>query len=145
MKAKDLEEYVKSKGKDKEKEVEEPVDQSATIENLAARVFAARDAAHREHWKTNSIAKHEALGSFYGDVIEQIDTIIELDQGMYGLIGAFEVEDSQPNDIISFLRDEAKWIESNRDKFSKCQAVLNQIDELTGIYLRTVYKLTNLL
>ena len=35
------------------------------IEELIARVFATRNAAHLEHWRTKSIAAHEALGEFY--------------------------------------------------------------------------------
>jgi len=126
-------------------EVEEPVDNSTTIENLAARVFAARNIAHREHWKTNSIARHEALGEFYDGIVDAIDEIIEVDQGMYGLIGGFEVEDQKVDDIVAFIKGEADWIVQNRDKFSKCQPVLNLIDGLLAIYLRTAYKLTNLL
>lgn len=117
------------------------------IEQLAARVFSARNAAHREHLKVKgagSYAAHVALGAFYDDVIGAIDSIIETDQGMYGLIGDFSVEDVKPTDFAKFIRDEAIWIELNRDKFSKCAATLALIDDLTAIYLRTAYKLTNL-
>lgn len=133
------------KSKKGEKEVEEPLDNSATIENLAARVFSARNISHREHWKTKSTARHEALGDFYDSIIPAIDEIVEVHQGMYGLIDDFEVEDQQAVDIVSFIKSEAEWIESNRDKFSKCAAVLALIDDLTAIYARTAYKLANLL
>lgn len=128
-----------------EKEVEEPVDKTASIENLAARVFAARNISHREHWETKSIARHEALEAFYDAIIPAIDEIIEVHQGMYGLIGDFEVEDQQGVEIVAFIKSEAEWIESNRDKFSKCSAVLALIDDLTAIYARTAYKLAQLL
>ena len=85
-----------------------------------------------------------ALGAFYEDVIEAIDTVIEVDQGAYGLIADFTIEDIKPDDFAKFIRDEAAWIELNRDKFSKCNAVLALIDDLTAVYLRTAYKLTNL-
>ena len=117
------------------------------IEQLIARVFSARNAAHREHLKVKgagSFAKHMALGEFYDEIIEAIDSIIEVDQGMYGLIGDFSIEDVNPTDFAKFVREEAIWIEFNRDKFSKCNATLALIDDLTAIYLRTAYKLTNL-
>lgn len=34
------------------------------LEELIMRVFAARNAAHLEHWRTKSYAQHVALGSF---------------------------------------------------------------------------------
>ena len=114
------------------------------INQLAARVFSARNAAHRAHLATKSFSEHSALGAFYDDVICAIDSIIEVDQGMYGIIGDFTVEDVKPADFAKFAREEAIWIELNRDKFSKCAATLALIDDLTAIYLRTAYKLTNL-
>jgi hypothetical protein len=117
------------------------------LEQLAARVFAARNITHRAHWAAKgagSYAEHIALGEFYDGVIDAIDSIIEVDQGMYGLIADFTVEDSKPTDMAKYLRDEGAWIEANRANFSKCSAVLNLIDGLSAIYLRTSYKLTNL-
>ena len=114
------------------------------IEELASRVFAARNIAHREHWKTKGFAAHEALGEFYDGVIDAIDELIEVEQGMYGLIGDFSVTDSKPTDIAAYIRAEAKWMEANRAKFSECSAVLALVDDLVAAYLRTAYKLTNL-
>jgi hypothetical protein len=114
------------------------------IEELAGRVFQARNIAHREHLRTDSFSKHMALGSFYDDVIESIDEIIEVYQGRHELIGDFIVQDKSPKNVTAYLIEEAAWIENNRGKFDTCPAVLNLIDGLAAIYLRTVYKLTNL-
>jgi len=139
---------AKSKGEYKEKESEEQSENVQNnphpIEQLVARVFAARNAAHREHIKTKSFAQHMALGSFYDAIIGKVDEIIETDQGMYGLIGDFSVEDVKPTDFAKFVREEAIWMETNREKFSKCAATLALVDELTAIYLQAAYKLTNL-
>jgi len=115
------------------------------IEQLAMRVMQARNVAHKEHLKTSSYAQHMALGSFYEDVIGVLDDVVEVYQGMYGLIEIPLVEDKEVESITDYLNDEANWIESNRAKFAKCNAVLNLIDGLTAIYLRTNYKLVNLL
>ena len=117
------------------------------INQLAARSFSVRNATQREHWASKGVgsdAKHRALEAFYDAVIEAIDAVIEVDQGMYGLIGDFTIEDVKPDDFAKYLLEEAMWIELNRDKFSKCAATLALIDDLTAIYLRTAYKLTNL-
>lgn len=117
------------------------------LAQLAAKVFADRNIAHRAHWKAQgagSYAEHIALGEFYDEIVDAIDAIIEADQGMYGLIDDFTVEDEKPENMATYIMQGASWIESNRDKFSKCAAVLALIDDLTAIYLRTSYKLNNL-
>jgi hypothetical protein len=114
------------------------------IEQLAARVFAARNIVHREHWKTKSYSQHMALGDFYEQVIGVIDEIIEVYQGRYGLIPAFTVADQKVASIETYLLNEAIWIETNRSKFATCSGVLALIDDLIAVYLRTNYKLTHL-
>jgi len=144
MKAKP-QEYAKESAQ--EEQAENVQNNPHPIEQLIARVFSARNAAHREHLKVKgagSFAQHMALGDFYDEIVDAIDSIIETDQGMYGLIGDFSIEDVKPTNFAKFVRDEAIWIETNRDKFSKCAATLALVDDLTAIYLKTAYKLTNL-
>jgi hypothetical protein len=115
------------------------------ITDLVSRVFAARDAAHREHWRTKSYAQHVALGEFYEAVIEDIDEIVEVFQGQFGPIGDFSVQTKKVPDIAEYLRDEVDWIQSVRDVIAnEDPAVMNMIDELCALYLRTLYKLENL-
>jgi len=117
------------------------------LAQLAAKVFSDRNIAHRAHWKAKGVgsyAEHIALGEFYDAIVGAIDAIIEADQGMYGLIDDFTVEDDKPENMAEFIKQGSSWIETNRDKFSKCAAVLALIDDLTAIYLRTAYKLANL-
>jgi hypothetical protein len=117
----------------------------AKIEELAARVFAARDAAHRAHWKTGSFAAHMALGEFYDSVIDEVDAVVEVYQGAFGLIGPFSVTSEPPANLVGYLEAETKWIEENRDDFANGNtAVGNLVDSLIGVYRRTLYKLTNL-
>lgn len=114
------------------------------LDQLVARVFQARTVAHREHLKTKSYAAHMALGSFYDDIIDAIDAIVEAHQGRYGLLVIPTVEDKPVASIATYLMNEALWIEKNRDKFSDCQAILNLVDTLTAVYLGTLYKLNHL-
>ena len=115
------------------------------IEELAARVLAARDAAHRAHWRTGSFAQHMALGEFYEGVIESIDEIIEVYQGVNGLIEQFSVELAPVTNISAWLQAEADWIADNRDALaSGNEAVSNLIDGLGAIYRRAIYKLNQL-
>jgi DNA-binding ferritin-like protein len=128
------------------------------IEQLIPRVFAARDMAHKAHWKTANYAQHVALGEFYEEVIPALDAIVEAYQGMFGKV---EADDSAtlPKDItkefpagapmsttsVDVLRSEVEWIEANRELIcSGVDAIGNLVDTLTGVYLKAAYKLGNL-
>ena len=115
------------------------------MEEFLSRVFAARDVAHREHLATDSFAAHQALGEFYADVVGAADAVAEVYQGLFGKIAGYDVRTESVEHIADYLREEADWIETERDILSGgSNAVANLIDGVTAIYLRTVYKLENL-
>ena len=113
-----------------------------TIENLVSHVFALRNAAHVAHWRTKSFAQHMALGSFYDEVIDQIDAIVEAYQGQGKLIGSVQGLFVTETNIEPVIRSEMEWIRSVRDKVANGNTELqNLIDDLIGTYSTTVYKL----
>lgn len=115
------------------------------IDELASRCFAARDAAHREHWKTTSYAQHVALGDFYEALPGLVDELVECYQGQFGVVGDFEVELKLGGKIIDRLRDDADWMQAVRDDV--CQedpTLLNLLDAIVALYLRTLFKLERL-
>lgn len=115
------------------------------IEQLISRVFYARNLAHYEHWRTKSYAQHKALGKFYEGVIEAIDALVEAYQGLNGLIGSIPSPTDTKGDSLTTLKADAEWIEANHEEISGGnRAVANLIDNVTGIYLTTIYKLENL-
>ena len=115
------------------------------IEDLIARVFCARNCAHIEHWKSKSYSQHQALGDFYDDVIGIIDKLVETHQGAFGIIGEVKYKEPDKKEIVSYLKSELVWISKNRSKIAQdVTALENIIDELTGLFLTTVYKLENL-
>lgn len=112
------------------------------LDKLITRVFKDRNAAHAEHWTTKSFAKHEALGEFYESVIGAIDKYVEAHQGAFGQ--ASKLPDQVP-DIAAHLREEMLWLIENRAKISKeVPSLENLLDELTAVYMKTLYKLENL-
>lgn len=116
------------------------------IEELISRVFKTRNQAHLAHWKTKSFAEHEALGSFYDDLIDKIDDLVEACQGSKGIIGHVDLSCKDESvDIIKCLTDDANFISRNRAKIGHgVPALENILDEIVGLYLKTLYKLKNL-
>lgn len=116
------------------------------IEILVAKVFITRNLAHLAHLKTKSYAQHMALGSFYDSIIDDIDAIVECYQGCFGLINIPELPSAKlPKDIVDYLEKEVVWIGANRKEIAQnVEAVENLLDNLSGTYFSTIYKLKNL-
>ena len=115
------------------------------ISQVASRCLQARDIAHRSHWAASSYAVHGALNEFYDNLLDAIDELIECYQGQYGQIECFEVETRKVDDISAYLREEADWIEENRNNISQgSQAIAALVDVLVSVYLKAVYKLEHL-
>jgi hypothetical protein len=118
------------------------------IEALISRVFYARNVAHFAHWRatgTGSFAKHMALGSFYEEVIEAIDDLVEAYQGAFELVGNIPAPENVKGDALAVLENDADWIEKNHEGICRGnRAVGNLVDTVTDTYLSTIYKLRNL-
>lgn len=118
------------------------------IEKLISRVFYARNVAHFQHWISKgkgSYARHMALGSFYDDVIDALDDLVEAFQAVNGLIGAIPAPDTSPSDVLALLKADADWVEQNHPLICEDnRAIANLIDSVTAVYLSAIYKLENL-
>lgn len=119
------------------------------IKELIALVFCTRNEAHLAHWNTKSYAEHMALNDFYDDVLDPLDDLVEDYQAAFGLVGKKlpEDEDNEEKDmdILARLKSDMKWINTNRSKICKnVSALENIVDELSGVYLKAIYKLENL-
>lgn len=119
-----------------------------TIEELINRVFSMRDAAQIEHWTATgagSYARHVALGEFYDEIIDKLDTIVEAYQGYFGLIGTVQLKQLSFQDYNTLIADEADAICKARSEIARGNpAIENLIDGLAETYFKTFYKLANL-
>jgi iron-sulfur cluster repair protein YtfE (RIC family) len=107
-------------------------------------LFLARDVTHSVHLNTRSYSKHQALGSFYDEIIDLADKFAEAYQGKYGLIGPIALQSAKKtNNVVEFLEDQVKEIENTRYKVvdKECTPLQNIIDEILALYYSTLYKL----
>lgn len=114
--------------------------------DLISKAFTTRNLLHMAHWNTKSYAAHMALGDLYDQIIDDIDEIVEVFQGKFGLISDLHCDKAElPKDICAHVKAEAKWVEENRIFISRGDSSIeNLIDNLTAAYAKTVYKLENL-
>lgn len=116
------------------------------MEELIARVFCTRNAAHLEHWRTKSYAQHVALCDFYKGIINALDEVVEAHQGVFSLVRVGELP-AQPKvqNIVDHLEDDLVFIQKHRAKITGgIAAIDNLLQGLEGVYMTALYKLKNL-
>jgi hypothetical protein len=122
----------------------QPADSS--IKELISRAFSTRNLLHFRHLSTPSYAAHNALGSLYDQIIEDIDSIAEAFQGKYGLLSDLSCKAATvPKDIVAHVEEEMNWVEENQNAIcNNNSSISNMVDNLVGHYQSALYKLKNL-
>ncbi len=116
----------------------------SSCDKFLGMLFLARDVTHSAHLNTRSFAKHKALGKFYPEIVDLADKFAEMYQGKYGLIGPVTLMSAdKSNNVLEFLERQAAEIETVRYKVvdKDCTPLQNVIDEIVGLYYKTIYKL----
>jgi len=115
-----------------------------TIPEFFGKMFQIRDQMHLTHLSVKSFEQHIALGEFYDGVLDIADSIIEQYQGKYG-IQNITIPSSSKVDPIPTLKEFAKMIDGG-DIYNKFKEtfIQNQLDELSSLTYKTIYKLENL-
>lgn len=113
-----------------------------TPEQFFGYLFMCRDTAHLAHLKTTSYAQHKALNSYYEDLLDLIDSLIESYQGLNGLQNIV-TPSSKYEDPVSHIKASYKYIDQNRSIFKE-SFLQNIIDEIQQLNAQTLYKLINL-
>lgn len=112
------------------------------IEKLIENTIKDRNAAHAEHWTTKSGYHHEVLGEFYEEVISKLDSIVEARIPVFGVPKNLP---DQTDELLKQLQDQAIWIAKNRSEIAgNITAIENIVDDLSKLYLNTIFKLEQL-
>lgn len=119
-------------------------------EAFFSKLFESREMAHIYHLQTKgeegSYAKHMALGSYYEDVLDLIDEIIEVHQGQYGIIENYQIIDTsstKTTDVIVYFESLSDYIKENKFKAIKEEDthLHSLLDDIICLIYKTLYKL----
>ena len=93
-----------------------------------------------------SFAKHDALGAYYDEIVDLVDSLAESIQGAFDVIikpypPAFGNYDGEPLDYVRTLRD---YVRSARVEMPQDSEIQNEIDSIATLLNHTCYKLTRL-
>ena len=123
---------------------------SNDVSKFLSKLLESREMAQVYHWTVKgdmgSHAAHLALQTYYEEVIEFIDDIVEIYQGQYGLIEGYDVidtTDSKSKDRLDYFKETVEFVKSGRTCIkAEDTHIHNIIDELIALQYKTIYKLT---
>jgi len=112
-----------------------------TAGEFLAYLFFVRDTVHLTHLyqRSKNGWEHKALDKLYKEFTEQIDTLVESYQGIYGQV-SITIPKSEHTDPIPFVKGCYQYIESNRSIFKESW-LQNIIDEIQQLMAQTLFRL----
>lgn len=113
---------------------------------LISTLTASRTQAHVFHWQAEGIgsdAAHRALGTYYDEIIDLIDGLVESFQGRYGIQRGYTSpatfkEDGQ---FLTYFEALSKYVETIRTKIPQDSFLQNEVDTVVKLIETTKYKL----
>lgn len=93
-----------------------------------------------------SFAKHDALGAYYDEIVDLVDSLAESIQGAFDTIiqpypPGFGNFDGEPLEYVRKLRD---YVRATRGDLPQDSEIQNEIDSIATFLNHTCYKLTRL-
>jgi hypothetical protein len=114
---------------------------------LISYLLHSRTQIHIFHWQTTSFAEHMALSTYYDEIVELIDGLVESYQGKYGIVTGYSnyklAEYKGNGQTIAYLEQLCKSVYSMYDS-TEDTYIQNQLDGVTELIKSTIYKLKNL-
>lgn len=127
--------------------IQEQIKGNNKIGELFGNLFLIRNQIHLNHLKitgNGSYAGHIALNEFYDQLVDMIDGLIESYQGKYGIIQITIPNHTNMDSIMILEKLASLTDDGSYHRIFKDTYLQNQIDELTTLTYKTLYKLKNL-
>ena len=121
------------------------------FEKLISTLMASRDQAHIFHWQTTgqgSYAAHMALGSYYDEIPDMVDSLVEAYQGKHGILKGYEpaerFDEYSKEGALKYFKALATYVDRVYNKIPKDDTnIINQLDNFKDLIYTTLYKLEN--
>lgn len=97
--------------------------------------------AHFFHFSTDSFSKHMALGEYYDEIVDLVDSLTEAYMGLYGQIKSFPDAYHKPTDPVKYLESLQKFVKEARQDLPQDTELQNIVDEIADLINSTNYKL----
>jgi hypothetical protein len=98
---------------------------------------------HILHWQSKSFSEHTALGEFYNELQDLVDTLVESMQGKYQTILQFPATYHAPAASgLEELQVFGQYFAQGRQQLPQDSEIQNLCDEIAALIDQTTYKLT---
>jgi DNA-binding ferritin-like protein len=97
--------------------------------------------AHVMHWKTSSFSIHKALGKYYEQMPDLVDTLAESLFGKYSTITDFEDHFMMEDLPLQYMTEIQDYVTSQRKLITQDSEIQNAVDAVMELLNTTVYKL----
>ena len=97
--------------------------------------------AHVMHWKTSSFSIHKALGKYYEQMPDLVDTLAESLFGKYSTITDFEDHFMMEDSPFQYMTEIQDYVTSQRKLITQDSEIQNAVDAVMELLNTTVYKL----
>lgn len=108
---------------------------------FAATMLHSATNTHFFHWNTDSFSKHMALGSYYDEIVELVDDLVESYMGCYEQIKTFPSVYHQPKEAVKYMESLKNFVNDARKDLPQETQIQNIIDEIAQLIDSTIYKL----
>lgn len=108
---------------------------------FAATMLHSATNTHFFHWSTDSFSKHMALGTYYDEVVNLVDDLVEAYMGCYEQIKTFPSVYHQPKEAVKYLESLKNFVDDARKDLPQETQIQNIIDEIAQLIDSTLYKL----
>ena len=124
--------------------VEKPVDDP--VMTFVMMMLHSVTNAHILHFKAPTLSIHEAMGAYYGEVGDLVDSFVESFQGKYGLLTKYTADYSLPTTPLEYMTGLKDQIAELRrmNGFPQDSELQNEVDSIANLVNSTIYKLTYL-
>jgi hypothetical protein len=114
------------------------------MSKIASMLFGSQIQTHIFHLQTKSFSEHMALGTYYEEIEELVDGLVESFQGCYGVIPAYSIPAvdsySSKAQLIKYFMGLHEELESAREAIDDSY-LQNQIDTIIQLIASTKYKI----
>ncbi len=113
------------------------------IAKFISTLMASRTQAHIFHLQTTSYAAHKALNGYYDDIVDLIDSYVEMAQGRYGIIKGYTpvTQVFEDDSHVKYFVALQKFVDGIRSQLPQDGELNNTVDEISGLISSTIYKL----
>lgn len=122
---------------------------TAAIAEFIGVLLHSATLAHFKHLQVEGVgadAAHRALGEYYDEIVDAVDTVAENIQGAYDIIiepypPMFSNQASEPLAYMKGLRD---YVRNKRNELPQDSEIQNDIDAVASLINKTCYRLERL-